>query len=291
LTIEGKPVDPAHSISISYRAVSPDYLATLRIPVVHGRSFTPADRGAAQPVAIVSEAAAQRFWPGESPLGRRLRLGAGDRPWLTVVGVAGDTIHDWFDSRREPTAYVPVAQAPAASINLIVRTSVPPETVADATRRAIASVDPSQPAFEIMTMTEALRVRTTGLRFISALMAAFGLLALVLATVGIYSVMAYYVAQRRHEMGVRMALGASARDIVRLTVGQGARMAALGIVIGLGFGVALARVMENLLFGVVALEPWLFATVALTLAGAAVAASLLPARHATSVDPASALRV
>ena len=291
LTIDGQPEDPARSITINYRAVSPDFLATLRIPVVHGRSFTAADRDGAQPVAIVSEAAAQRFWPGESPLGRRLRLGADDRPWLTVVGVAGDTIHDWFASRREPTAYVPVAQAPAASINLIVRTSVPPEAVADAARRAFASVDPSQPAFEVMTMAEALRVRTTGLRFISALMAAFGVLALVLATIGIYSVMAYYVAQRRHEMGVRMALGASARDLVRLTVGQGARLAALGIGIGLGFSVALARVMENLLFGVVALEPWLFVMVALTLAAAALAASLLPARHATSVDPASALRV
>jgi predicted permease len=291
LTIDGKPTDPANPININYRAISPDYLATLRIPVMQGRAFTAADREGAQPVAIVSAAAAQRFWPDESPIGRRLRLGGDDRPWLTVVGVAGDTIHDWFSSRREPTAYVPVAQAPASSINLILRTSVPPETVADATRRAFASVDPAQPAFEVMTMPEALRVRTTGLRFISALMAAFGLLALVLATVGIYSVMAFYVAQRRHEMGVRMALGASAHDIVRLTVGQGARMAALGIVIGLGFGVALARVMENLLFGVVALEPWLFATVALTLAAAAVAASLLPARHATSVDPASALRV
>jgi putative ABC transport system permease protein len=291
LTIDGTPQDPAHTITINYRAVSPDYLATLRIPVLQGRSFSSADREGAQPVAIVSEAAAQRFWPGESPIGRRLKLGADDRPWLTVVGVAGDTIHDWFAQRREPTAYVPVAQAPASHVNLIIRTGLPPESLADATRRAFASVDPSQPAFEVVTMPEALRIRTTGLRFISGLMAAFGLLALLLATVGIYSVMAFYVAQRRHEMGVRMALGASARDIVRLTVGQGARMAALGIVIGLGLGVALARVMENALFGVVALEPWLFAAVALTLAAAAVAASLLPARHATSVDPASALRV
>jgi putative ABC transport system permease protein len=291
LAIDGRATDPANPLSINYRAVSSDYLAALRIPVRHGRSFTPADRDGAQPVAIVSEAAARTYWPGESPLGRRLRLGADDRPWLTIVGIAGDTIDDWFAVRREPTVFVPVAQAPASTINLVVRTSVPPETVADATRRAFARVDPTQPAFDVMTMPESLRVRTTGLRFISALMAAFGLLALVLATVGIYSVMAFYVAQRRHEMGVRMALGASARDIVRLTVGHGARIAGLGIMIGLGLGVALARVMENLLFGVVALEPWLFAAIALILATAALAASLLPARHATSVDPATALRV
>jgi putative ABC transport system permease protein len=290
LTIDGRALDPGSTISINYRAISPAFFAVLRIPVLQGRAFSAADREGAQPVTIVTHAAAQKFWPGESPLGRRIRLGGDDRPWLTIVGVAGDTVDDWFANRREPAAYVPHAQAPSPNVNLVVRADIPPESVADPVRRAFASVDPAQPAFDVMTMPEALRVRTTGLRFISALMAAFGLLALVLASVGIYSVMAFYVAQRRHEMGVRMALGASARDIVGLTVGHGARMAALGIAIGLAVGVALARVMENLMFGVVALEPWLFAAIALTLAAAAVAASLLPARHATSVDPASALR-
>ena len=290
LTIDGRAADPDHPLSINNRSISPDYLAVLRIPLLQGRAFTSADREGAQPVAIVSESAVKRYWPDGLPVGRRLRLGTDDQPWLTIVGVSGDTIDDWFATRREPTVFVPVAQSPSARVNLVLRSSVAPESIVEATRHAFAQVDPAQPAFDVMTMRESLRVRTTGLRFISGLMAAFGLLALVLATVGIYSVMAFYVAQRRHEMGVRMALGASARDIVGLTVGHGARMAALGIVIGLALGIALARMMENLLFGIVALEPWLFVAISLTLTVAALAASLLPARHATTVDPAIALR-
>jgi putative ABC transport system permease protein len=290
LTIDGRPPDPDNPVSVDYRVVSPDYLPLLRVPIVQGRGITSADRDKSELVVVISQSVARRFWPGESPLGRRLRLGGDERPWLLIVGVAGDTIHDWFSSRREITAYVPVAQAPSLLVNLVVRTNGDPESLAAPIRRAVAAVDPNQPAFEVMTMSEALHIRTTGLRFVSGLMAAFGVLALVLATVGIYSVMAFYVAQRRYEMGIRLALGAASRDILRLTLGHGARMAALGIVIGLVAGVALARVMESALFGIVALEPWLFAAIAATLVVAALVASLLPALHATRVDPAIALR-
>jgi putative ABC transport system permease protein len=290
LTIDGRAPDPDNTVFIDYRAVSPDFLSTLRIPVLQGRGLTGADREKSEPVVVISQSAARRFWPDDSPLGRRIRLGDDDRPWLTVVGVAGDAIHDWFSARLEITAYVPVAQAPSTMVNLVLRTNGDPDALADPARRALAGIDPDQPAFDVMTMAEALRIRTTGLRFIGGLMAAFGVLALVLATVGIYSVMAFFVAQRRQEMGIRMALGATSHDILRLTLGHGARLAGVGIVIGLGLGVALARAMESALFGVVALEPWLFAAIALTLAAAALAASLLPARHATSVDPAIALR-
>ena len=170
------------------------------------------------------------------------------------------------------------------------RTSWTWTVVPDSANPMLPALISREPAFEVMTMAEALRVRTTGLRFVSGLMAGFGVLALVLATVGIYSVMAFYVAQRRHEVGIRMALGATAGDILRLTVGHGARLAALGLVIGLGLGVALARLMESALFGIVAVEPWLFMAITAVLALAALAASLLPARLATKVDPANALR-
>ncbi len=289
ITIDGRPPDP-NPASINYRAISPDYLAVLRVPILQGRGIAAADRTGSEPVVVISQSAARRFWPDEPAVGRRLRLGDADRPWLKVIGVAGDTIDDWFQYRKEITAYVPVAQAPSPIVNLVIRTDGDPAALADRARGLVTSLDAAQPAFDVMTMSEALRVRTTGLRFVSGLMAGFGVLALVLATVGIYSVMAFYVAQRRHEMGIRMALGATARDILRLTVGHGARMASLGIVIGLVLGVALARLMESALFGIVAVEPWLFAAISAVLALSALAASLLPARLATKVDPASALR-
>ena len=290
LTIEGRPSEPGNPLSIHYRAVSPEYLPLLRVPQLQGRGLSPSDRPESQPVAVVTQSAADQYWPGESVIGKRIQLGGAEQPWRTIVGVVGNTIDDWFNRRGAPTVYVPVAQAPTSSVNLVLRTTGDPAALADVARAALAAVDPSQPAFEAVTMRHALYVRTTGLRFVGALMAVFGVLALVLASVGIYSVMAFYVAQRRHEMGIRMALGANARDVVRLTVGHGARMAGLGIVLGLLIGVGLARVLESVLFGVVALEPWLFATTAGALALVAVLASFIPARVAAAADPVRALR-
>ena len=290
LEIDGRPADPERPLSINYRAVSANYLPLLRVPIVAGRGLMESDRANTERVVVITRSAADRHWPGESPIGRRIRLGGADRPWTTIVGISGDTIDDWFNRRRVPTVYVPVAQAPSVSVAVVLRTHGDPATLATAARAAVAAVDPTQPVFEAVTMRDALRIRTTGLRFIGGMMAVFGVLALVLASLGIYSVMAYHVAQRRHEMGIRMALGATAGDVLRLTVGQGARMAALGIAIGLAFGLGLARVLESALFGVVAAEPWLFAAVALTLAAIACLASVIPARFAAATDPLMALR-
>jgi ABC-type antimicrobial peptide transport system permease subunit len=207
-----------------------------------------------------------------------------------VVGVSGDTIDDWFSRRGVPTAFVPVAEAPSLSVCVVLRTNGDPAALAGAARAAVAAVDRAQPVFDAVTMRDALRIRTTGLRFIGGMMAAFGAIALGLAALGIYSVMAYHVAQRRHEMGIRLALGATGGDVLRLTLGQGARMSGLGIVIGLALGLALARVLESALFGVVAAEPWLFAAVAVTLAAIACLASVIPARFAAATDPLIALR-
>jgi putative ABC transport system permease protein len=290
LEIDGRPADPERPLSINYRAVSPGYLPLLRVPILHGRGLTEADRSGTEPVVVISESAAGRYWPGESAIGKRIRLGGADRPWLTVVGVSGDTIDDWFSRRGVPTAFVPVAQAPSLSVCLVLRTNGDPAALAGAARAAVAAVDRAQPVFDAVTMRDALRIRTTGLRFIGGMMAAFGAIALVLAALGIYSVMAYHVAQRRHEMGIRLALGATGGDVLRLTLGQGARMSGLGIVIGLALGLALARVLESALFGVVAAEPWLFAAVAVTLAAIACLASVIPARFAAATDPLIALR-
>jgi len=290
LWIDGRPTKPEEAPRVNFRTVSADYLRVMRIPVLEGRGFTEADRQDAEPVAIVSQSLASRHWPGESAIGRRIRLGGEDRPLTTIVGVSGDTIDDWFVNRNAPTAYVPNAQVPMASIFLVLRTSGDPAALADGARRAVAAVDPHQAPFAVTTMREAIRVRTSGLRFIGGIMLAFGVIALALAAVGIYSVMAFYVAQRRQEMGIRMALGATASQVLRLTLGHATRMAGLGIAIGAAAGLGLARLMESALFGTVKAEPWLFISVAGLLAAFAVLASLLPARQATRVDPVVALR-
>jgi ABC-type antimicrobial peptide transport system permease subunit len=175
-------------------------------------------------------------------------------------------------------------------VSLVLRTSGDPAALAAAGHAAVAAVDPRQPVFEAMTLREALRVRTTGLRFVGGLMAAFGGVALLLAAIGIYSVMAFFVTQRRHEMGIRVALGATSADVVRLTIGHGTRMAGLGIAIGLAAGIGLARVLESALFGVISLEPWLAASVTATLGAVALLASFVPARQAAAMDPVRALR-
>jgi putative ABC transport system permease protein len=291
IEIDGQPTDPDHPLSVNYRAVSPRYLEALRIPIIRGRGLTDTDREPTQPVAVVSRSMASRYWPGKDAIGQRFRVVRHpERGVVTVVGICGDTIDDWFDSRNQPTMYLPVAQAPDASVLLVARTSGDPASFGPALRAALAAVDPEQPAFQVMTMQEALRQRTIGLRFIAALMAVFGGLALVLAAVGIYAVMAFYVAQRRHEIGIRLALGASRRAVLRLLVGQAGRLSMVGVAIGLVLAVALAKLMESALFGIVSADPRLFAATAIALAGTAIVASLIPARHATRVDPAVALR-
>jgi putative ABC transport system permease protein len=290
IAIDGRPAGAEGLPTIDYRAVSSGYLSVMRIPIVQGRGFTDADREGADRTAIISQSAARRFWPNESPLGKRIQLGGAAGPWITVVGVCGDTMHDWFVGRWAPTVYVPVAQSPSVLVSLVLRTSGDPAALAAAGHAAVAAVDPRQPVFEAMTLREALRVRTTGLRFVGGLMAAFGGVALLLAAIGIYSVMAFFVTQRRHEMGIRVALGATSADVVRLTIGHGTRMAGLGIAIGLAAGIGLARVLESALFGVISLEPWLAASVTATLGAVALLASFVPARQAAAMDPVRALR-
>jgi putative ABC transport system permease protein len=289
--IDGRPVDQEHPLIVNYRAVSPRYLEALRIPIIRGRGLAPTDRGATQPVAVISRSMAVRSWPSADAIGRRFRMVGGlDHEWVTVVGISGDTIDDWLGSRNEPTVYLPVAQAPDATVHLVARTAGEPTSLAGGLRAALASVDPAQPAFQVMTMQDALRERTIGLRFIAGLMAVFGGLAFVLAAVGIYAVMAFYVAQRRFEIGIRMALGANRRDVLQLWIGHAGRLSLVGVGLGLMLATGLAKVMEHTLLGIFSVDPLLFAGTAIALAATAMVASLIPARHAARVDPAAVLR-
>lgn len=290
VVVDGRPPDPNGPRSINYRGVSAGFFDVLKIPIVEGRAITPQDRNGTQQVAVVSQSLAELYWPGQSPIGRRVKLNPEHTEWVTIVGVSGNVMDDWFNSRNAPTIYAPVLQWPSTQVFVLARVQRDVDGSLTRLRAAVSKVDANLPTFNTETMRQAIHTRTTGLRFVSQLMAAFGALALLLSAAGIYSVMAHYVAQRRHEIGVRIALGATTRDVLKLTVGSGLKLAGLGIVIGLGLGMAAARVIEGALFGVVALEPILFVAITALLTTVALLATLLPARHAISVDPAGALR-
>jgi len=289
IEIEGHPpADPKVPIAVDWREISNDYFSTMRIPLRAGRAFTRGDREDTARVAIVSESMARKFWPGEDPMGRKVR--AKDGKWLTIVGICGDVIHDWFDRRNAPTLYVPFEQEPNGELAFVVRTTGDPAAASGPVRQALLTIDPRQPVFDLMTMRTAIKERTIGLQYLAAVMTVFAGLALVLAIVGLYAVMAYMVAQRTHEIGVRIALGAAPTDVMRLTVGQAARLTAVGATIGLALSAALSRLMEAALLGIASSD----ARVSLLFVGILVASALLagylPARRAAAIDPIVALR-
>jgi putative ABC transport system permease protein len=290
IEIEGRPTSaPGDLPAVDFRTATSEYFTTLRIPILRGRGFTAADREDSAQVVVVSDSMARKFWPNEDPLGKRLRVRNG--PWLAVVGISGDVIHDWFNRRNSPAMYRPFPQAPSNYFGLVIRTTGEPTSVAQAARAALLGVDPDQPVFEVMTMRRALHERTIGLQYMAAIMSVFAMIALVLASVGLYALITYLVAQRRHEIGVRMALGASGADVLRLTVGQAVRLTAVGTAIGLVLSVALSRVMEAALLGVATSDVRVFAGFAFVLISTALLAGYLPGRRAAAIDPISALRI
>jgi putative ABC transport system permease protein len=293
LRLEDRPdEEPSRRPSVDIRSVSPSYLATMDVPLLQGRTFTAADRDGALPVALISRNMARTYWPDADPIGRRLRLGDEENaPWLTVVGVVGDVLQDWFNRRMTPTVYVPFEQQPRLGLAFVVRANGDPASLAAAARAAVQAVDPNQPSFDVMTMRRMISDKTIGLQFAAALMGVFGALSLVLAIVGIYGVMAYSVTQRTHEIGVRIALGAQARDVLRLTVGQTARLTGIGVAVGLVLAVLLGHVMSTALFGAYSLEPGMLAALALGLSAIALLAGYLPSRRALRVNPLTALRL
>lgn len=289
IEIDGHPVaDPRNLPTVDNRVITPDYFSAMRIPLQRGRAFAAADREDSAPVAIVSESMARKHWPGEDPIGRRLRIDNG--AWLTVVGVSGDVIQDWFNRRNAPTLYRPYAQTPYDYFGIAARAAGDPAAIAGAVRQALLRVDPTQPVFEMMPMRVALHERTIGLQYLAAIMTVFGGLALVLAAVGLYAVIAYLVAQRRHEIGLRIALGASRADVIRMTVGQALQLTLIGSAIGMALAVALGRLMESAMLGITQRDPLVFAAFAAVLIGSALLAGYLPARRAAAIDPMIALR-
>jgi putative ABC transport system permease protein len=289
--IDGHPaIDQDHLPIVDMRAVAPGYLPMMRIPVVSGRDFTTADREDSAPVAIVSESMAHKFWPNEDPIGRRFKTPADGKNWITVVGICGDIIHDWFNRHNVPTMYRPYRQQTTNYFGIMIRTTGDPASLAAPVRRALLDIDPTQPVFEVMTMRRALHERTIGLQYLVAIMTVFAGIALLLASVGLYALISYLVVQRRHEIGVRIALGASRADVVRLTIGQAFRLTIAGSAIGLLLSIALARLIQAGLIGVGSSDARVFVAFAGALMGTALVAGYLPARRAAAIDPMVALR-
>jgi putative ABC transport system permease protein len=287
---EGQTLDQSlANPQLSLEAVHPDFFVTVQLPIVRGRAFSALDREDGPKVAIVSEDVAARAWPGQDPIGRRVKFGDinSTSDWRTIVGVASRTRYRELLTQR-PTLYLPAEQFIVAAQMLAVRTSSPLGVAA--ARSAVAAVNPGVQVMEVMPFSMLLDRPLARPRFNARVIGAFAVAALLLASIGVYAVMAAYVGQRRTEIGIRVALGATASDVRRLVVGEGLRLSAGGVAIGLGGAIAAAHLLRGLLFGVAPLDAVSLVGASLLLVGASIAASYLPARRAMQVDPIAALR-
>jgi putative ABC transport system permease protein len=275
-----------------YRHCSPQYFNAIGIPLMRGRAFTEQDASGAQPVAIVNETLARRTWPNEDAVGKRIAFFApqGLEPWRIIVGVVGDVKHRGLNLETRSEIYVPHAQAPAGAMTLVLRAAGDPLALIPALRGAVRALDADQPLFNLRRLEQLRDDSIAPQRLQALLLGLFAAVALALAALGIYGMLAYAVGQRAHEIGVRVALGAQARDVSRLVVKQGMRLALLGAALGLLAAFALTRLLEKLLFGVSPTDPVTFSVVTLLLIGVALIACWIPARRATKVDPLTALR-
>ncbi len=289
--IEGRPPYPAGSEpDTNYYSVTPGYFKAMGIPLLRGRLFTERDTKDAPRVIIINETMAKRFFPGEDPIGKRLHVTMGPVLYREIVGIVGDVKHYSLDQEAKAQTYEPYAQQPFSGMTLVARTSGDPAGLSSAIRGEVLKIDKELPISNVKTLEQYLSTSIAQQRFSVLLLGIFAAVAMALACVGIYGVLSYSVTQRRREIGVRMALGAARRDVLRLVVGHAMLLTLIGVAIGLGAAFALTRVMSTLLFGVSATDPMTFGLIALLLIAVALLAALVPARRATKVDPMVALR-
>jgi putative ABC transport system permease protein len=289
-TIEGPPPG-VYGVEVRHKVITPRFLQAMGLALRAGRAFTDADGPDAPPVILINEALARREFPGRDPIGQRLKYGRPDLkgPFRTIVGVVADAKQDGLDAEIRPEVYEPHKQGPWSEMTVVLRTDADPRSLAGPVRSTLREMDPDVLLHNLQTMDEVLRTSLARERFMTLLLSAFAALALALAAVGVYGVIAYTVSQSTQEIGIRMALGAGRHDILRLVVGQGMALLAAGVALGLGGAFALSRHLESLLFEVSATDPALFAVLPLILAAVALVACYVPARRAMQVDPVVAL--
>jgi predicted permease len=290
--VEGRPqTPPEQSPTADSLMISPDYFRTMEIPLLRGREFTPSDRDGADRVAVISKSVAERVWGKEDPIGKRIRFGTATPPvWWSVIGIVGDVRADGLAGKNRAHLYRPLAQIPFPVLAFVVRTSQDAAALARPLERAIWAVDPTQPIFKTLALDD-LAAESLALRRICMLLVAvFSAMAALLAAIGIYGVVAYSIAQRTHEIGVRMALGGTPRVLLRMLLREALFTVVPALAAGLIAALALTRLIQGMLYGVSAFDPPLFCGVALGMGLMAIAASLIPARRAMRIDPMSALR-
>jgi putative ABC transport system permease protein len=291
---EDRPQPPlGEAPDANYVVVGPHYFQTMKIPLVQGRAFADSDAQDRLPVVIVNEALVREQWPGQNALGKKLRMGlTGRSPWLTVVGVASNVFSQFPETRARPELYVPYTQYPwaLAPRHLIVRTRTTEANVSPAVARFVADLDKDQPVADVRSMQDVAAVPMAQRRFLMQLLVVFAALALTLASLGVYGLISYAVAQRTREIGIRLALGAARLDVLRVVMSREMTVVATGLCVGLAGALALTRFLAKLLYQIAPTDPWTFAIVPLTLLGVAAMATYLPARHATEIDPLAALR-
>jgi putative ABC transport system permease protein len=271
---------------------SADYFATLKISTIAGRMFSDADNPTAPRVVVISSGMASRFWPKGDALGHRIRFGGLDStgPWLTVVGVAGDVRQNWWNPITRPVIYQPFAQAPQFSMTLLMRTSANPTSYVSAMRDVVRAIDPGIAVRGVNTLEEEIADAIAIVRIMGILMGVFGLVALALSSIGVYGVLSESVAQRTHEIGIRLALGANPRDLMKLILGEALRLTGIGLLIAVPCAVAISRAMASLIFSVVTVDFAILSGFTALLVAVAVGAAYVPARRAMRVDPVISLR-
>jgi predicted permease len=288
VVIQGKPAPkPGQEPQADLRVASTGYFNAMGIPLLRGRDFLEADDPNSTSVMIINDTMARRLFAGEDPIGRRILLYGRPRE---IVGVVGSVRHRGFREEARPEMILPYRQFQLGGMTLVVRSPVAPNILGDEIRKIVLSIDPLQPAYRNRTMEEFVADSVARPRFVAILLGSFALLAMALATIGIYGVVSYAVARRSYEIGVRMALGADRNKVVRMVIGRGLALALAGVAAGMAGAAALARFMQGMLFGVHGTDPLTYVISAAILIGAACAASYLPARRAARLDPMTALQ-